>query len=87
MNVNLLPINKLFFSSKNLLYRVLNPHEGHLGDWSEFHSCDHSFINGAQLEIYPTCSTWKCDDRGATNIRMFCIDGKKLESYNPDEVR
>ena len=43
-------------------------------------------MNGVQLEIYPTGDILH-DDRGATNLRMFCMDGVKIEGENFDNHR
>ena len=43
-------------------------------------------MNGAQLEIYPTSGrSLPHDDRGVTNLRMFCVDGGMIEGVNLDK--
>ena len=67
----------------SLCHRILKPHEGFWGTWSDFSNCTEGFINGAELETYPkgnSGSTW--DDRSATNLRMFCSNGETLEGVN-----
>ena len=60
--------------------RTLMPHEGHYGVWTTLGGCNSSFINGAELQIYPSGNgAWGHDDRGATNLRMFCLDGGVIE--------
>ena len=68
------------------MYRILSPHDGHYGDWSDFAyaSCKGTFFNGVEIEIYPKGAS---DERGATNLRMFCGDGLKMEGKNPGAKR
>ena len=69
-----------------LFSSILKPHNGHSGDWSQFSmtSCNNDFINGAAIEIYPKGGTF-VDERGATNLKMTCTNGKLMEIYNNDK--
>ena len=42
------------------------------------------FINGVAIEIFSKGGTFS-DARGATNLRMTCIDGRTMERYNTDK--
>ena len=66
---------------------ILKPHNGHSGDWTQFSmtSCQNDFINGVAIEIYPKGGTFS-DARGATNLKMTCTNGKKMEIYNDDKA-
>ena len=65
---------------------ILKPHDGHTGDWSKFSetTCKNDFINGVAIEIFSKGGTFS-DARGATNLRMTCIDGRTMERYNTDK--
>ena len=43
-----------------------------------------TFINGVAIEIYKNGGA-HYDARGATNLRMYCKDGTKLEASNTDK--
>ena len=64
---------------------VLKPHDGYTGEWTLFAntSCKKDFIVGAAIEIFEGGIT--VDDRGATNLKMFCNDTTKLEANNNDK--
>ena len=57
------------------------------GSWSEFTdtSCNGNFIVGANIEFYNSGGGFD-DRRGATNLRMFCSDGKVREGTNTDKT-
>ena len=65
---------------------TLKPHDGHTGEWSKFSetTCKNDFINGVAIEIFSKGGTFS-DARGATNLRMTCIDGRTMERYNNDK--
>ena len=68
------------------VFSILKPHDGHTGDWSPFSetTCKNDFINGVAIEIFSKGGTFS-DARGATNLRMTCINGRTMERYNTDK--
>ena len=74
-------------------YSILKPHDGHAGVWTRFADtkCDtngslNNFIRGMAIEIYPKKSVLSmADNRGATNLKMFCGDNTVLTASNNDK--
>ena len=72
---------------------ISNPHDGHAGVWTSFADtkCDtngslSNFIRGMAIEIYPKKSVLSmADNRGATNLKMFCADNTVLIASNNDK--
>ena len=65
---------------------VLTPHHGFAGKytrWSDT-TCESTFIHGVAIEIYKKGGVLY-DARGATNLKMYCKDGTKLETSNNDK--
>ena len=74
----------IFFTS------MLRPHNGHWGEWSNYvpTSCHDSFFIGVDVEILGDLGgNGKAhgDDRGATNLKMKCGDGKWVEGTNNEK--
>ena len=78
---------------KRYFYSILNPHDGHAGVWTSFADtkCNtngflNNFIQGMAIEIYPKKSVLSmADNRGATNLKMFCADNTVLIASNNDK--
>ena len=69
--------------------RLIRPHNGHDGIWSDYldATCNGTFMKGVAIEILekykiscPSCS----DSRGATNLKMICSDGEEFEGKTDD---
>ena len=69
-------------------YSILEPHDGHAGDWTSFSATrcngNNNFINGVAIEIFKKGGMFS-DARGATNLKMVCADGTILEASNNDK--
>ena len=67
-------------------FSILTPHHGFAGKytrWSDT-TCESTFIHGVAIEIYKKGGVLY-DARGATNLKMYCKDGTKLEASNNDK--
>ena len=86
----LYPIQQILYQ-KLYSYSILSPHDGHAGDWTSFSSNDcfsymDGLITGASIEIYPKRSVFSmADNRGATNLKMFCNNNEILSATNNDK--
>ena len=67
-------------------FSILNPHHGFAGKYTRFSdtTCTSTFIHGVAIEIYPKGGILS-DQRGATNLKMYCSDGTRLEATNNDK--
>ena len=66
-------------------YSILSPHHGFAGKYTRFTdtTCPGTFIHGVAIENYE--GGMLSDERGATNLKMYCSDGTKLEANNNDK--
>ena len=72
-------------SKESTHFSILIPHLGYAGEYTEFSetTCKSSFIHGVAIEIDNEESMF--DAKGATNLRMYCKDGTKLEADHNDK--
>ena len=66
-------------------FSILQPHHGFAGKYTSFSdtTCTSRFIHGVTMEIYEKGGVFS-DERGATNLKMYCSDGTRLEATNND---